>query len=134
MANDVATLRRSRLSASSARSTPFFERFVEFRPQEISTGRNNGKTTAPAGAVSGRSFVQVQASTIRIWIAPAGSRACDVPIVKKPTREERKHMCLSKRRYRTQGDALDAAAIAGVERRRRAYRCGLCGHWHLTSA
>lgn len=43
-------------------------------------------------------------------------------------------MCLSKRRYRTQGDALDAAAITGVERRRRAYRCGLCGHWHLTSA
>jgi hypothetical protein len=43
-------------------------------------------------------------------------------------------MCTGKRRYRTQGDALDAALLAGVERRRRAYRCRLCGHWHLTSA
>lgn len=54
--------------------------------------------------------------------------------MKKPTAEERKRMCTSKRRYRTQGDALDAAAVAGVERRRSAYLCRLCGHWHLTSA
>jgi len=41
-------------------------------------------------------------------------------------------MCTRKRRYRTQGDALDAALLAGVERQRSAYRCPLCGHWHLT--
>jgi len=53
--------------------------------------------------------------------------------VKKPTTDVRKRMCTGKRRYRTQGDALDAAAVAGVERQRSAYRCDLCGRWHLTS-
>ena len=53
--------------------------------------------------------------------------------MKKPTAEERKRMCTGKRRYRTQGDALDAALLAGVERLRSAYRCQLCGCWHLTS-
>jgi len=53
--------------------------------------------------------------------------------VKKPTREERQRMCVGKRRYRSQGDALEAAAMIGVERRRRAYLCSLCQHWHLTS-
>jgi hypothetical protein len=53
--------------------------------------------------------------------------------VKKPTREDRERMCTGKRRYRTQADALDAALLAGVERSREAYRCPLCGHWHLTS-
>ncbi|AOS43229.1 hypothetical protein Verru16b_00272 [Lacunisphaera limnophila] len=53
--------------------------------------------------------------------------------MKKPTAEERKRRCTGKRRYRTQGDALDAALLAGVERTRSAYPCTLCGHWHLTS-
>ncbi|HRG57274.1 MAG TPA: hypothetical protein PLG56_14610 [Lacunisphaera sp.] len=53
--------------------------------------------------------------------------------MKKPTAEERRHRCTRKRRYRTQGDALDAALLAGVERERTAYRCPLCGHWHLAS-
>ena len=53
--------------------------------------------------------------------------------MKKPTPEERRHRCTRKRRYRTQGDALDAALLAGVERSRTAYRCGLCGHWHLAT-
>jgi hypothetical protein len=54
--------------------------------------------------------------------------------MKKPTADERKRRCTSKRRYRTQGDALDAAVLAGVAGRRTAYRCQLCGLWHLTSA
>jgi len=53
--------------------------------------------------------------------------------MKKPTRDERLHRCTRKRRYRTQGDALDAALLAGVERLRTTYRCELCGNWHLTS-
>ncbi len=53
--------------------------------------------------------------------------------MKRPNREERRRMCVGKRRYRSQGDALDAAAIAGVERRRLAYLCPLCRNWHLTS-
>ncbi|HUJ42651.1 MAG TPA: hypothetical protein VLW52_03480 [Opitutaceae bacterium] len=53
--------------------------------------------------------------------------------MKKPTREERHRMCLRKRRYRTQADALDAARLLGLERCRQAYRCPLCHHWHLTS-
>ncbi|HTL67496.1 MAG TPA: hypothetical protein VL200_07535 [Lacunisphaera sp.] len=53
--------------------------------------------------------------------------------MKKPSPESRRRMCTGKRRYRTQGDALDAAMIAGVERQRQAYRCQLCGQWHLTS-
>ncbi len=53
--------------------------------------------------------------------------------MKQPTAEERKHRCTRKRRYRTQGDALDAAVVAGVARERTAYRCPLCGFWHLTS-
>jgi len=53
--------------------------------------------------------------------------------MKRPDAEQRKRMCAGKRRYRTQGDALDAALVAGVERQRSAYRCTLCGHWHLTS-
>ncbi|MFI5335949.1 MAG: hypothetical protein ACHQ5A_04150 [Opitutales bacterium] len=53
--------------------------------------------------------------------------------MKQPLPEERKRICTRKRRYRTQGDALDAALLAGVERQRSAYRCPLCGHWHLTT-
>jgi hypothetical protein len=53
--------------------------------------------------------------------------------MKKPTREERQRMCTRKRKFRSQGDALDAALIAGIERRRKAYLCPVCGQWHLTS-
>lgn len=53
--------------------------------------------------------------------------------MKKATAEQRKRMCGGKRRYRTQGDALDAALCAGVAGQRAAYRCQLCGLWHLTS-
>lgn len=42
--------------------------------------------------------------------------------------------CTRKRRYRSQGDALDAALLAGVERERTAYQCPLCRHWHLATA
>jgi hypothetical protein len=42
-------------------------------------------------------------------------------------------MCTRKRRYRTQADALDAALLAGVERRRQTYLCPICHHWHLSS-
>jgi hypothetical protein len=41
--------------------------------------------------------------------------------------------CTRKRRYRSQGDALDAALLAGVERQRKAYVCPVCGCWHLTT-
>ena len=47
--------------------------------------------------------------------------------------EARYRSCGSKRRYRSQGDALDAALLAGVERERAAYRCRYCGQWHLTT-
>jgi hypothetical protein len=53
--------------------------------------------------------------------------------VKRPTRDERHHACARKRRYRSQGDALDAALLAGVERQRTAYHCPLCGQWHLAT-
>lgn len=53
--------------------------------------------------------------------------------MKKPTREERQRMCTGKRKYRSAGDALDAALVVGVERRRKAYLCALCQRWHLTS-
>lgn len=53
--------------------------------------------------------------------------------MRRPTRDERHHACGRKRRYRSPGDALDAARLAGVERERSAYRCPLCGHWHLTT-
>jgi hypothetical protein len=49
-------------------------------------------------------------------------------------RAEHQRMCTRKRRYRSQGDALDAALLAGVERHREAYFCPICQHWHLTSA
>ncbi len=54
--------------------------------------------------------------------------------MKKPTAEERHHRCARKRRYKSQGDALDAAMVLGLERQRTAYRCPLCGHWHLATA
>lgn len=54
--------------------------------------------------------------------------------MKKPTREETRRRCTRKRRYRSQGDALDAAMLAGVERQRTAYFCPICHHWHLASA
>ena len=53
---------------------------------------------------------------------------------KNPTREERERMCTRKRRYASQADALTAAALVGRERERKAYRCPLCGKWHLTAA
>ncbi len=53
--------------------------------------------------------------------------------MKKPTRAERHLACARKRRYRSPGDALDAALLAGVERQRIAYHCPLCGQWHLAT-
>ena len=53
--------------------------------------------------------------------------------MKKPTAEQRRRMCTGKRRYRTQADALDAVAVLGLERRRQAYVCPVCGYWHLSS-
>ncbi len=53
--------------------------------------------------------------------------------MKKPTADEKRHRCTRKRRYRSEGAALDAALVAGVARQRKAYRCPLCGHWHLAS-
>jgi hypothetical protein len=53
--------------------------------------------------------------------------------MKKPTRSERHEACIRKRRYRSQGDALDAALLAGIERHRMAYHCPLCGQWHLAT-
>jgi len=53
--------------------------------------------------------------------------------MKKPTRDERQRMCVRKRRYRTQGDALDAAQVLGLARQRHAYLCPLCRQWHLAS-
>lgn len=51
---------------------------------------------------------------------------------RRPT-EAQRLACRGKRRYATLGDALDAALLAGVERQRSAYRCPVCGRWHLTS-
>jgi hypothetical protein len=54
--------------------------------------------------------------------------------MKKPTRDERWRMCTRKRRYRTAADAMDAAALLGLERQRKPYRCPVCGFWHLATA
>jgi len=53
--------------------------------------------------------------------------------MKRPLHVEKKPSCKGKRRYRTQGDALDGAMLAGVERQREAYQCPWCGLWHLTT-
>jgi hypothetical protein len=53
--------------------------------------------------------------------------------MKKYPQAARRRMCIGKRRYPTEGDALNAALVAGVERRRKAYLCPLCHRWHLTS-
>ncbi len=52
---------------------------------------------------------------------------------RKPALPARNGACKGKRRYRSAGDALDAAAVLGIERWRKAYLCPECGHWHLTS-
>jgi hypothetical protein len=51
----------------------------------------------------------------------------------KFTADQRQRMCTRKRRYRSQGDALEAAMIQGVERARTSYRCRICGQWHLAT-
>jgi len=53
--------------------------------------------------------------------------------MKRPRIVEKKPSCKGKRRYKTQGDALDGAMLAGVERERKAYVCPWCGLWHLTT-
>ncbi|MBI5380758.1 MAG: hypothetical protein HZA31_02545 [Opitutae bacterium] len=53
--------------------------------------------------------------------------------MKKPTQEERHRMCTRKRRYRSEGDALDAALLVG-NTRGKAYLCPICRCWHLTTA
>ena len=51
----------------------------------------------------------------------------------KPMPDDRRSRCMRKRRYATEADALDAALLLGLERSRKAYRCPICGRWHLTS-
>jgi len=53
--------------------------------------------------------------------------------MKRISREARQQMCVRKRRYSSQGEALNAAHMVGVERRRKAYLCPLCNRWHLAS-
>ena len=54
-------------------------------------------------------------------------------MAKKPTRDEQQRMCTRKRRYASQGEALNAAAVLGLERQRMAYLCPICRRWHLAS-
>lgn len=54
-------------------------------------------------------------------------------MAKKPTRDEQQRMCTRKRRYASQADALEAAALLGLERLRTAYLCPICRRWHLAS-
>lgn len=51
------------------------------------------------------------------------------------TQRERKRMCLSKRRYRSESSALRAAINSSKSfgQMMRTYRCPVCGGWHLTS-
>ena len=70
------------------------------------------------------------------WGASRGGLLLEAAMKKVKTvywEEERHHACACKRRYRTQGDAMDAAMLAGVERERTAYRCPFCGQWHLAT-
>jgi hypothetical protein len=53
--------------------------------------------------------------------------------LKQPNPSDRALRCFRKRRYQSQGDALDAAMVAGVERERKAYLCPYCRKWHLTT-
>lgn len=56
-----------------------------------------------------------------------------LPMKSIPDSELRFQMCTRKRRYPNQGKALEAAMLAGVERQRVAYRCAVCGKWHLAT-
>ena len=56
------------------------------------------------------------------------------PGAKRPAGNHPLPGCTGKRRYRSQGDALDAVAVLGLARSRKAYLCQFCGYWHLTSA
>jgi hypothetical protein len=53
--------------------------------------------------------------------------------MKRRPSEPQREVCAKKRRYPSQGHALEAAMIAGVERERVAYLCPECGCWHLAS-
>jgi len=71
---------------------------------------------------------------VLVWLAPGAS--CVMArgeIMKRRIPADKQPTCRGKRRYRTQGDALEAAMLAGVERKRRAYVCPWCGQWHLTT-
>ncbi|MBP8257168.1 MAG: hypothetical protein KAX37_07560 [Opitutaceae bacterium] len=52
----------------------------------------------------------------------------------KKRRPDEGASCRGKRRYRSEGEALEAAAMVGVERQRVAYRCPTCFSWHLATA
>jgi len=54
--------------------------------------------------------------------------------MKRPRPVVQNLACKGKRRYRTQGDALDGAMLAGFARQRKAYVCPWCGLWHLTTS
>lgn len=53
--------------------------------------------------------------------------------MKKLSCDQRHRMCIRKRRYRTEADALDAALLTTSKWGASAYRCTVCGQWHLTS-
>ncbi len=42
-------------------------------------------------------------------------------------------MCVRKCRYASQGEALNAALVLGIERKRTAYLCPVCRKWHLAT-
>ncbi len=53
--------------------------------------------------------------------------------MKRLPRDLVQKMCTGKRRYASAGEALQAAALLGLERQRQAYVCAVCGHWHLST-
>ena len=66
-------------------------------------------------------------------VAPVCVRPHNRSVVKRRPSVSQRRACANKRRYPSQGHALEAAMIVGVERGRVAYLCPDCGHWHLAS-
>ena len=113
----------------------------QFTPPKKERAKYNSASVRNIGKLDrngSRSFTYVPLSPRRVELPQPtstfpGKRVKRRSDMTRPDSEQRRGMCTKKRRYASEGLALQAAAMAGVERGRTAYRCPLCGQWHLAS-
>ena len=120
-------------SPSRSSSLKAFCTVFGLTPSSSESVRTLGRS-APAAIVP--RAIEARAHLVRTLIELAQLHKLESADRPTPSQQEAQ-IKLARSRFadaRQTNTALDAALLAGVERQRSAYRCQVCGHWHLATS